>query len=50
MHKTEGGQRGKRGHSNMCHGEYAEAIKRMARKARRRQAKQQIREQVKDTT
>jgi hypothetical protein len=50
MHKTEGGQGGKRGHSNMCHWEYTEEIKRLARKARRRQAKLQIREQVKDAT
>jgi hypothetical protein len=46
--KTEGGQGGKRGHSNMVHWEYTEDIKREMRGARRRQGKREIREQLDD--
>ena len=34
-HKTEGGQGGKRGHSNMTHWTRTEEIKAMSKKARR---------------
>jgi hypothetical protein len=37
--KTEGGNGGGRGHSNMTHWDYTEEIKRRSRKARRSQAK-----------
>ena len=40
--RTEGGQGGKLGHSNMNHWDYTEAIKAAARKQRRLQAKIQI--------
>jgi hypothetical protein len=37
--KTGGGSGGKRGHSNMTHWEYTEAIKKEAKRARRVQDK-----------
>ena len=37
--KTEAGSGGKKGHSNMAHFDKTEQVKRMARKARRRQDK-----------
>jgi hypothetical protein len=37
--KTEGGSGGKRGHSNMCHGDYTEVIKACARRQRRIQSR-----------
>lgn len=42
--KTEGGSGGRRGHSNMCHWEYTEVIKRLARKRRRAESRQLVRE------
>ncbi|MCH6259319.1 hypothetical protein MLD52_22385 [Puniceicoccaceae bacterium K14] len=38
-YKTEGGQGGKRGHSNMEHWDYTEAIKEATRRRRRSQSK-----------
>jgi hypothetical protein len=49
-HKTEGGQGGRRGHSNMNHWVTTEEIKAATRTLRRREAKQQITEQVHDLT
>jgi hypothetical protein len=49
-HKTEGGQGGRRGHSNMNHWVTTEEIKAATRLLRRREAKQQIAEQVNDLT
>lgn len=49
IRKTEGGQGGKRGHSNMCHWDYTEEIKREAKKRRRRQGKTEIREEVRNS-
>lgn len=49
-HKTEGGQGGRRGHSNMNHWVTTEEIKAATRLLRRREAKQQIAEQVHDLT
>lgn len=46
--KTEGGQGGKRGHSNMCHWDYTEEIKREANRTRRRQGKQEVKEAIRD--
>jgi len=40
--KAEGGQGGNRGHSNMDHWEFAEEIKRAAKKRRRLGAKTEI--------
>ena len=40
--KIEGGQGGRRGHSNMCHWDYTEDIKAATRKLRRAQAKRLI--------
>jgi hypothetical protein len=37
--KTEGGQGGKRGHSNMTHWNYTEEIKRRSKKRRRLETK-----------
>jgi hypothetical protein len=42
--KSEAGQGGKRGHSNMDHWDYTEAIKEAARKQRRLEAKIQIKD------
>jgi len=39
--KIEGGSGGKKGHSNMCHWDYTEEIKREAKKRRRRKDKQE---------
>jgi len=44
--KSEGGQGGGRGHSNMTHWEYTEDIKKAARKFRRREAKREIHPKV----
>jgi hypothetical protein len=44
--KTEGGQGGKLGHSQMCHWDYTERIKKEARKRRRQQGKKEIREEL----
>lgn len=46
--KVEGGQGGKRGHSNMTHWERTEEIKVAARIQRRRQARAEIEEQLSD--
>lgn len=43
-YKTEGGQGGKRGHSNMCHWVTTEEIKEATRRLRRREAKEVIEE------
>ena len=43
--KTEAGSGGKKGHSNMTHWDYTAAIKRMAKKARRRQDKNASKEE-----
>ena len=40
--KTEGGQGGRRGHSNMSHWEYTEVIKVESKKARRRYGKELV--------
>jgi hypothetical protein len=40
--KIEGGQGGKRGHSNMTHWTYTEEIKKRARKQRRLQGKREV--------
>ena len=45
-HKAEGGQGGRRGHSNMNHWVTTEENKTATRLLRRREAKQQIAEQV----
>ena len=42
--KSDAGQGGKRGHSNMDHWDYTEAIKAAARKQRRLEAKTKIKE------
>ena len=42
--KTEAGSGGKKGHSNMAHFDHTEDIKRMAKKARRRQDKHAAKE------
>jgi hypothetical protein len=47
-HKTEGGQGGKRGHSNMCHWVTTEEIKEATRVLRRREAKVAISQQVEE--
>lgn len=39
MVKTEAGQGGKKGHSNMSHWDKTEFVKKLARKARRQQDK-----------
>ena len=46
--KTEGGQGGRRGHSNMCHWDYTEAIKIATRKRRRLESKVIISRELKD--
>lgn len=46
--KTEGGQGGRCGHSNMCHYDYTEAIKIAARKRRRLESKIIISKELKD--
>lgn len=46
--KTEGGQGGKRGHSNMTHWEHTEDIKESARVLRRRAARAEVRRQLAD--
>jgi PHD/YefM family antitoxin component YafN of YafNO toxin-antitoxin module len=43
--KTEGGQGGKRGHSNMCHWVTTEEIKEATRRNRREEAKEMIAEE-----
>lgn len=48
--RTEGGQGGKLGHSNMNHWDYTEAIKAAARKQRRLQAKTLIATELKNFT
>ena len=40
--KTEGGSGGKRGHSNMCHWDFTEVIKKNNKKRRRQQGKTEI--------
>jgi hypothetical protein len=42
--RADAGQGGRRGHSNMDHWDYTEAIKLAAKKARRLEAKRQIQE------
>jgi len=44
VQKTEGGQGGRRGHSNMTHWQRTEDIKAQARKARRVAARQVLQE------
>ena len=46
--KVEGGQGGKRGHSNMTHWEKTEEIKASTRVLRRRQGRVEIKEQLAD--
>ena len=46
--KVEGGQGGKRGHSNMTHWEFTEEIKDECRVLRRRQALAEVEEQLSD--
>ena len=46
--KTEGGQGGKKGHSNMAHWEYTEIIKAQCRKIRRAVGKRVIKESLRD--
>jgi hypothetical protein len=46
--KPDGGQGGKRGHSNQDHWDYTEAIKLAARKSRRLQARKQTSEGLKE--
>jgi hypothetical protein len=46
--KTNAGQGGKRGHSNMDHWDFTEAIKAAARKDRRLKAKVEIKEGLAD--
>ena len=46
--KIEGGQGGRRGHSNMCHWQYTEEIKAATRKLRRAQGKKLIRNELKE--
>jgi hypothetical protein len=46
--KTDGGQGGKRGHSNQDHWDYTEAIKLAAKKSRRLQARKQTSEGLKE--
>ena len=46
--KTEGGQGGLRGHSNMNHWDQTEDIKAASRKLRRLQAKQTIRKELEE--
>jgi hypothetical protein len=48
--KTEGGQGGKRGHSNMTHWEFTEVIKEAARIRRRREAKAAIAQHWKEAS
>lgn len=47
--KTEGGQGGRRGHSNMCHWDYTEAIKIASRKRRRLESKMIISREFEDS-
>jgi hypothetical protein len=47
--KIEGGQGGKRGHSNMTHWESTEEIKVSTRVLRRRQARAEIDDQLSET-
>ncbi len=49
-HKSEGGQGGRRGHSNMNHWVTTEEVKDATRVLRRREAKKQITEQVQGLT
>lgn len=44
--KTEGGQGGRRGHSNMAHRAYTEEIKAAARKRRRMDSKEIVRTEI----
>jgi|GEM_PF-2007253 len=44
--KVEGGQGGKRGHSNMTHWESTETIKEESRVLRRRQARTEVQDQL----
>lgn len=44
--KTEGGQGGRRGHSNMSHWTYTEEIKETARKQRRLESKQIVKVEI----
>lgn len=46
--KTEGGQGGKRGHSNMSHYDFTEVIKADMKRQRRRQSRAIIAEQLDD--
>jgi hypothetical protein len=48
--KSEGGQGGRRGHSNLSHWITTEEIKAATHLLRRREARQQIAEQVHDLT
>ena len=44
--KVEGGQGGKRGHSNMTHWEFTETIKEESRVLRRHQARTEVQDQL----
>ena len=46
--KTEGGQGGRRGHSNMSHWTYTEEIKDAARKRRRIESKKIVNAEISD--
>lgn len=46
--KTEGGQGGKKGHSNMVHYDYTEVVKAEAKRRRRQEDKKVIKEHLKD--
>lgn len=46
--KTEGGQGGKKGHSNMVHYDYTEVVKAEAKHRRRQEDKKVIKEHLKD--
>lgn len=47
-YKVEGGQGGKKGHSNMTHWEHTEDIKRKVKSKRRMQGKEMCREATKE--
>lgn len=50
MKKVEGGQGGRKGHSNMSHWTGTEEIKAVSKKARRAQGKEVIRKEASEST
>jgi hypothetical protein len=46
--KVEGGQGGKKGHSNMVHWDFTEEIKKRSKQLRRREDKEVVKEQIED--